>query len=101
MVNHVDLLGLASGLPEAWRSTVVGRAAGAALKVTRMDGSAYPNEVHAFDEALLVLEGRMNLRLGDAVLAVKAGEACIVPAGVEHAVADGSYGVLLIIDAGD
>lgn len=44
----------ASALPEAWRSEVVGRPGGAQLKVLRMDGSAYPDEVHDFDEALIV-----------------------------------------------
>jgi mannose-6-phosphate isomerase-like protein (cupin superfamily) len=88
----------AAELPEAWRSIVVGRAAGANLKVLRMDGSAYPNEVHDFDEALLVLDGQMNLDLGGHVVQVRAGEVCIVPAGHPHAVAPESWGILVIVD---
>jgi mannose-6-phosphate isomerase-like protein (cupin superfamily) len=88
----------AAELPEAWRSIVFGRAAGANLKVLRMDGTAYPNEAHDFDEALLVLDGQMNLDLGGHVVPVRAGEIYIVPAGVPHAVAPGSRGTLVIVD---
>ncbi|GAB1595332.1 cupin domain-containing protein [Lysobacter claricitrinus] len=98
MAAHTDLVALASSLGEAWRSTVVGRAAGANLKIVRMDGRAYPDESHSFDEALLVLEGQMNLHIGGAITCVRAGEVYIVPADVAHAVAEGSHGTLVIID---
>ncbi len=100
MARHTNLFALASSLPEAWRSHVVGRPAGANFKVVRMDGEAYPNESHPFDEALLVLDGQMNLQFGDAVTRVASGEVYIVPAGVPHAVAEGSHGTLVIIDSG-
>lgn len=100
MAAHTDLVALASSLQAAWRSQVVGQPAGANLKVVRMDGQAYPDECHPFDEALLVLEGCMNLQLGAAVTPVGRGEVYIVPAGVPHAVAAGSHGVLVIIDGG-
>jgi quercetin dioxygenase-like cupin family protein len=96
---HADLVALASSLPAAWRSTVVGRAAGANLKVVRMDGQAYPDESHPFDEALLVVKGHMNLRVGTEDIRVSAGEVYIVPAGIPHAVAEGSHGTLVIIDS--
>lgn len=63
-----------------------------------MDDRAYPNETHEFDEALLVLDGQMNLEIGNQVLAVHRGEVFIVPAGQPHAVAAGSHGTLVIID---
>lgn len=93
-----NLLTLAASLPASWRSTVIGKAAGANFKVLRMDDSSYPNETHEFDEALLVLEGQMNLRFDETVVPVMAGEVYIVPAGVPHAVAPGSHGTLIIID---
>ncbi|GAA0248696.1 cupin domain-containing protein [Rhodanobacter caeni] len=100
MVVHANLLALASSLTEAWHSRVVGQAAGANLKVVRMDGRGYAEESHAFDEALLVLKGQMNLQIGTAVTRVGAGEVYIVSAGVPHAVAEGSHGTLVIIDGG-
>jgi quercetin dioxygenase-like cupin family protein len=63
-----------------------------------MDDRAYPNETHEFAEALLVLEGQMNLELQNEIISVKHGEVFIVPAGISHAVAPGSHGTLVIID---
>jgi mannose-6-phosphate isomerase-like protein (cupin superfamily) len=97
-MSKINLNESAAALQQAWRSVVVGRAAGANIKVLRMDGSAYPNEVHEFDEALLVVHGQMNLDLGGHVVAVHAGEVYIVPAGCPHAVAPGSQGTLVIVD---
>jgi quercetin dioxygenase-like cupin family protein len=97
-METIKLLDLANRLPSAWKSTVVGRPAGVNLKVLRMDGSVYPDEVHDFDEALLVLEGCMRLDMQGKVTEVHAGQVCIVPAGVPHGVAAGSHGTLIIID---
>lgn len=97
-MNKIDLLRKSSTLAQAWRSVVVGRAAGANVKVLRMDDVAYPDETHDFDEALLVLDGTMNLDVDGQVLSVGQGEVVIVPAGVSHAVAPGSHGTLVIID---
>lgn len=101
MSNHTHLVDLASSLPESWRSKIVGEAAGANFKVVRMDGRAYPNESHSFNEALLVLEGQLNLQFGEEVTPVRSGEVYIVPAGLPHAVAEGSHGTLVIIDSAD
>ncbi|WP_375574979.1 cupin domain-containing protein [Paracidovorax oryzae] len=98
MAHKIDLLAEARALPATWRSRVVGRAADANFKIVRMDDAAYPDETHDFDEALLVLEGRMNLDLQGRRIEVGAGEVFIVPAGVPHAVAPGSHGTLVIID---
>ena len=97
-MNKTNLLQTASSLAGAWRSVVVGQAAGANIKVLRMDSAEYPAEVHDFDEALLVMEGVMHLQFAGERLLVAAGELCVVPAGVPHAVATGSHGTLLIID---
>jgi quercetin dioxygenase-like cupin family protein len=101
MTHPIDLKATAARLPDAWRSTVLGTAAGAHFKVLRMDGTEYPDEVHPFNEALLVLDGVMNLQLGDTVTAVRAGEVFIIPANTPHGVAAGSHGVLVIVDQPD
>ena len=93
-----NLLTLAAKLPTSWQSTVIGEVAGGNFKILRMDGNTYPNEAHEFNEALVVLEGQLNLRFGETVVPVMAGEVYIVPAGVPHAVASGSFGTLVIID---
>ncbi len=97
-MTKVSLRTEANALPLAWKSKIVGRAANANVKVVRMDGSSYPNEVHSFAEALLVLEGQMKLEIEGKIVSVEASEVFIVPAGIPHAVAPGSHGTLVIID---
>jgi len=97
-MHKIDLKAAASALPRPWSSTIVGKAAGANFKVLRMDSGAYPDERHAFDEALFVVEEKMNLAIQGRVVAVRAGEVFIVPSGTPHAVAPGSSGTLVIID---
>lgn len=97
-MNKIKLPLLAEHLPVAWRSTILGQAGGANIKVLRMDDAAYPSEVHDFDEALLVISGVMRLEVAGAVPRVEGGEMVIVPAGQPHAVAPGSHGSLVIVD---
>lgn len=97
-MQKIDLVASAESLEAAWRSLVLGRAGGANFGVVRMDAAAYPDVCHDFDEALLVLEGQMNLEIQNAVVAVRTGEAVIVPAGIPHEGAAGSFGTLIIID---
>ncbi len=97
-MTSTNLQNLAAELATTWRSTIIGQAAGANVKVLRMDGSVYPDEVHDFDEALLVINGQMNLNIAGEIASVRAGEVFIVPAGMVHGVAAGSNGTLVIID---
>jgi quercetin dioxygenase-like cupin family protein len=94
---HVDLRQAAGSLPEAWRSTVLGRAGDANVKVLRMDASDYADEIHDHAEALLVIDGHMNLRVDGDLHRVAAGEVVIVPAGTVHGVAAGSTGTLFVV----
>jgi mannose-6-phosphate isomerase-like protein (cupin superfamily) len=97
-MSNINLIQEADALPSSWKSRIIGKAAGANVKVLRMDASSYPNEVHDFVEALLVLEGHMNLHIAGRTVCVQAGEFFMVPAGQPHAVAAGSQGTLVIID---
>lgn len=97
-MHHINLIAQASALPQTWRSQIVGLPGGSNLKVLRMDAASYEEEVHDYNEALLVLDGCMNLQLGDTVVPVRAGEVYVVPAGVPHGVAPGSHGTLVIVD---
>lgn len=97
-MSTANLVKEALALPSPWQSKIMGKAGGANIKVLRMDASSYPNEVHDFVEALLVLEGHMNLDIDGQTIRVQAGEVFLVPAGQPHAVAAGSCGTLVIID---
>jgi mannose-6-phosphate isomerase-like protein (cupin superfamily) len=96
-LQPIDLARAAAVLPDTWRSTKLGAANGAAVKVLRMDARDYADEIHDYDEALLVLDGRMNLRVRGEVVAVRTGEVVVVPAGTLHGVAPGSHGTLFVV----
>jgi mannose-6-phosphate isomerase-like protein (cupin superfamily) len=97
-MSKTNLRTLSETLPGTWRSKIIGRAAGANVKVLRMDEVASGEESHACDEGLLVLEGELKFGIGGEVVTVSAGEIYIVPAHTPHAVAAGSHGTLVIID---
>ena len=97
-MSLIALAEAAGALPQAWKSQVLARFGDANLKVVRMDEAAYPDECHDYPEGLLVLDGQMLLEIGGSVVRVGAGELYVVPAGVPHAVAAGSWGTLLILD---
>jgi mannose-6-phosphate isomerase-like protein (cupin superfamily) len=97
-MNKIDLRTTAAALSETWRSKVIGHAAGANVKVLRMDEVASGEDPHAYDEGLLVLDGELKLGIGGEIVTVSAGEIFIVPANTPHEVAAGSHGTLVIID---
>jgi quercetin dioxygenase-like cupin family protein len=95
----MNLIEAAKKLPHAWRSKILGRTAGANFKVIRMDEAGIPYESHAeFDEALLVIEGYLQLEIDGKVIALQSGDLHIVPAGKRHKVLQGSYGTLFLVD---
>lgn len=93
----IDLLAHARDLP-AWQSSVTATVGPANIKVLKMDERAYAEETHDYNEALLVLEGKLLLQVGQQVIAVGPGQLYLALAGVAHAVLPGSHGTLLIVD---
>lgn len=93
-----DLPSLAGALPAAWQSRVVGHVGPARIKLLRMDEMAYGEETHDYNEALLVMSGRMLLEVRGVPVTVDAGAMYLVEAGTAHAVLAGSYGSLVIVD---
>ncbi|WP_258044511.1 cupin domain-containing protein [Streptomyces sp. SM11] len=55
-------------------------------------------ERHSEPEALLVLDGLLELSVDGAAVTVGPGELYVVGAGVAHAVRPGSRGTLIIMD---
>ena len=56
-----DLRTEAQALPTSWRSRILGRVGATNLKVLRMDAHSVAEEVHVYDEGLLVIDGRLEL----------------------------------------
>lgn len=93
-----DLTTEAAALTDAWHSNILGRVGVANLKVLRMDERAISAEVHAYDEGLLVIDGRLELSVNDKKISVTPGQLYVAKAGVPHRVETGSFGTLVIID---
>ena len=64
-----------------------------------MTDAGFAAEVHDYDEAILVVEGRLRLGLADAVVELAAGDFYVIPAGVRHrGEPGGSHGTLMIFN---
>ena len=85
-------------LPEAWHSHVLGHIGTANLKVLRMDEHSVNEEVHEYDEGLLVIDGRLELNVKGIKISVTSGQLYVAKAGIPHTVETGSFGTLVIID---
>ncbi|MEW1722297.1 cupin domain-containing protein [Streptomyces sp. NPDC093109] len=97
-MSAIDLVETAAGLPEAWSSRVLGTVGATCVKVLRMDELPVGEERHRAPEALLVLDGRLELEVDGAPVSVRAGSLFMVPAGATHAVRAGSRGTLVIVE---
>lgn len=93
-----DLNQQAAELPEAWRSSVLGRVGAANIKVLRMDARSIADEVHDYSEGLLVISGHLRLQVAGEEVVVRAGQLYQAAAGVPHRVLPGSEGTLVIVD---
>ncbi|MEU7026746.1 cupin domain-containing protein [Streptomyces sp. SBR177] len=97
-MSPVNLFDVASRLPAAWRSQTLGQVGTACVKVLRMDELPVEEEAHRVAEALIVLDGSLELVVDGAPMTAGPGELCLVPAGARHAVRPGSHGTLLIVE---
>lgn len=95
---HMNLNEIAEKLPAFWKSTIIGQSGNCNIKILKMDGQQYPDETHDYNEALIVIKGKMLLVVHDETVEVAEGEMYLAPAGVPHSVAPGSHGTLMIID---
>jgi quercetin dioxygenase-like cupin family protein len=97
----VNLMDTAARLPEVWRSRVLGQVGPARVKVMRMNQLPVREETHRSCEALLVLDGLLELQVGGLPVSVAKGELYMVPAGTPHAARRGSHGTLVIVELHD
>ncbi|CAL9664662.1 cupin domain-containing protein [Streptomyces griseomycini] len=97
-MSSINVVETAAALPAAWSSCSLGQVGTACVKVLRMDSRPVREEAHGADEVLLVLDGRLELLVEGAEVALGAGEMYRVPAGARHAVRPGSRGTLMIVE---
>ena len=97
-MSLLNLNNIADDLPFFWKSKIIGQSGNCNIKILKMDGQQYPDEVHEYNEALIVIKGKMFLLVHGQKIEVSEGEMHMAHAGVSHSVAEGSYGTLMIID---
>ena len=68
------------------------------MKVIQLGAESHTEERHEYPEALIVTDGRMNLVVDGAAVAVNEGGMYVVPPGVLHSVGPDSNGTLVIVD---
>jgi quercetin dioxygenase-like cupin family protein len=87
LVNLMDSvpMGLAPGLDPS------------SVKVIRMHGLPLREESHPSPEALLVLDGHLELDVCGSPVSLSKGELYLLPAGTPHTARRGSHGTLAIV----
>jgi mannose-6-phosphate isomerase-like protein (cupin superfamily) len=83
-------------IQEHWRPKVVAELNGQEVKLVKFAG-VFPWHHHEReDELFLVWRGEMRIEFRDRSVALRAGELCVVPRGVEHrTIADAEAEVLI------
>lgn len=85
-------------LERAWTSHVVERVGPAYLKVMRMDELPGEDDIHPEPEALLVVEGRLEMQIGDRAISARPGDLVVVPGNTVHRNLAGSSGTLFLVN---
>ncbi|MEU1819244.1 cupin domain-containing protein [Streptomyces roseifaciens] len=97
-MTTINVNDTAAALQREWNSLVLGHVGPACIKVLRMNELPLEEESHDAAEALLVLEGRLELDVAGEPVPVEAGGLYVIPAGTPHAVRPGSHGTLVIVE---
>ena len=83
-VAPVRLADAFARITEHWRPKVAASLNGQELKLAKLQG-VFPWHHHAdADEMFVVFRGAMTVEFRDGAVALRAGELCVVPRGVEH-----------------
>jgi mannose-6-phosphate isomerase-like protein (cupin superfamily) len=86
---------------EQWSPRIIAQMNAYLFKLARIEGEFIWHSHPETDEVFIVLNGRMQILFRDQNIELKAGELCVVPAGVEHKpVAAQECQILLIEPAG-
>ncbi|MCF3649586.1 cupin domain-containing protein [Synoicihabitans lomoniglobus] len=83
---------------EHWRPKVVAELNGQAVKLVKFEGTFPWHHHDREDELFLVWRGAMTVEFRDRVVALKAGEMCVVPKGIEHRTKAESEAEVLIFE---
>lgn len=83
-MDVVNLQQKLDSFSETWVPKIVGSLNGQYVKVAKLEGEFVWHSHEHEDEMFLVISGELQLEFRDRTVAIKPGEFCIVPRGVEH-----------------
>jgi len=98
-LTHRDLISNAQLLGPNWSGKLMGRPGGVGLKLFKVDAGGLAREMHpGYDEALLMLEGAVDMVMEGVHVSLRAGDLQIIPAGIWHEILPGGHGSFLLVD---
>lgn len=83
-MESINLNRKLASFSETWVPKVIAELNGQCVKLVKFQGEYVWHHHVDEDEMFLVLEGHVDIHLRDRVIALDAGECCVVPRGVEH-----------------
>ncbi len=100
-MEPVNLRRHLASITQHWRPDIVARLNGQDVKLAKLKGEFVWHLHEDADEFFLCLDGEFHIEFRDRTVQLSAGEAIVVPRGVEHRpVADREVSVLLFEPAG-
>lgn len=97
-MSAIHLPTVSAALEKSWKSQVLANLSGVQVRMTRMDETGIPPEVHTgLDESIYVVEGALELELDGAIVPMRAGDFCLIQSGQIHRIMPGSHGTLMVI----
>lgn len=80
----INLAEKLAGIGECWSPRVIAELGDIQFKLVKLLGDFVWHTHEECDEAFLVIAGEMSIGFRDREVALRAGEMCVVPRGVEH-----------------
>jgi len=100
-MQSIDLTEKFERIDQTWTPKIIAALNGQHVKLARIEGEFVWHVHEDADELFLVVEGRMEMHLRDAVHGVESGQIFVVPRGVEHKpVAPDGACILMVEPAG-
>jgi mannose-6-phosphate isomerase-like protein (cupin superfamily) len=97
-INFIDKF---SQFAELWSPKIIAQMNDYHFKIAKIQGEFVWHSHPETDETFIVIQGKMQIKLRETVINLKAGEMCVVPKGVEHKpVADDECHILMVELAG-
>jgi mannose-6-phosphate isomerase-like protein (cupin superfamily) len=101
MIGAINLSEKLASFDDQWSPKIIAQMNDYHLKLAKIQGEFVWHSHPETDEVFLVIAGEMEIQLGDGKVALRAGEMCVVPKGMQHKpVAHEECHIMLVEPAG-